>query len=138
MTTDQATLEKRRWIALALLCVAQFVVVLDASITNVALPTIGESLNISQDSLSWVVTAYALTFGGFLLLGGRLADLLGRRRVFMGGLIIFAIASLVGGFARVRGDADRRPRRAGPRRRAPLPRRALDHHHDLPRRLRAQ
>ena len=99
MTTDQATLERRRWIALALLCVAQFVVVLDASITNVALPTIGESLGIDQDSLSWVVTAYALTFGGFLLLGGRLADLLGRRRVFMGGLIVFAIASLVGGFA---------------------------------------
>jgi EmrB/QacA subfamily drug resistance transporter len=103
MTTDQATLERRRWIALALLCVAQFVVVLDASITNVALPTIGESLGISQDSLSWVVTAYALTFGGFLLLGGRLADLLGRRRVFMGGLIVFAIASLVGGFAESEG-----------------------------------
>ena len=103
MTTDQAVLERRRWIALALLCVAQFVVVLDASITNVALPTIGESLGISQDSLSWVVTAYALTFGGFLLLGGRLADLLGRRRVFMGGLVIFAIASLVGGFAESEG-----------------------------------
>ena len=103
MTTDQAVLERRRWIALALLCVAQFVVVLDASITNVALPTIGESLGISQDSLSWVVTAYALTFGGFLLLGGRLADLLGRRRVFMGGLLIFAIASLVGGFAESEG-----------------------------------
>ncbi|MGI9019604.1 MAG: MFS transporter [Solirubrobacterales bacterium] len=99
MTTDQATLERRRWIALALLCVAQFVVVLDASITNIALPTIGESLGISQDSLSWVVTAYALTFGGFLLLGGRLADLLGRRRVFMGGLLLFAAASLIGGFA---------------------------------------
>jgi EmrB/QacA subfamily drug resistance transporter len=103
MTTDQATLERRRWIALALLCVAQFVVVLDASITNVALPTIGESLSIDQDSLSWVVTAYALTFGGFLLLGGRLADLLGRRRVFIGGLILFAIASLVGGFAESEG-----------------------------------
>jgi EmrB/QacA subfamily drug resistance transporter len=99
MTTDQAVLERRRWIALALLCIAQFVVVLDASITNVALPTIGESLGISQDNLSWVVTAYALTFGGFLLLGGRLADLLGRRRVFMGGLVLFALASLVGGFA---------------------------------------
>jgi EmrB/QacA subfamily drug resistance transporter len=103
MTTDRATLERRRWIALALLCVAQFVVVLDASITNVALPTIGRSLGISQDSLSWVVTAYALTFGGFLLLGGRLADLLGRRRVFMGGLMVFALASLVGGFAESEG-----------------------------------
>ena len=103
MTTDKATLQQRRWLALALLCVAQFVVVLDASITNVALPTIGESLSISQDSLSWVVTAYALTFGGFLLLGGRLADLLGRRRVFMGGLILFALASLAGGFAESEG-----------------------------------
>jgi EmrB/QacA subfamily drug resistance transporter len=101
--TDAATLQHRRWLALALLCMAQFVVVLDASITNVALPTIGESLGIDQDSLSWVVTAYALTFGGFLLLGGRLADLLGRRRVFMGGLILFAIASLVGGFAESEG-----------------------------------
>ena len=64
---------------------AQFVVVLDASIVNVALPTIGESLSFSADNLSWVVNAYVLTFGGFLLLGGRLADLLGRRRVFMGG-----------------------------------------------------
>lgn len=91
--------ERRRWIALALLAVAQFVVVLDASIVNVALPTIGDSLSISQDNLSWVVNAYVLTFGGFLLLGGRLADLLGRRRVFMAGLILFALASLVGGFA---------------------------------------
>ena len=78
---------------------AQFVVVLDASIVNVALPTIGEALGFSQDNLSWVVNAYVLTFGGFLLLGGRLADLLGRRRVFIGGLILFAIASLVGGLA---------------------------------------
>ncbi len=91
--------ESRRWLALALLCVAQFVVVLDASIVNVALPTIGRSLSFSQDDLSWVVNAYVLTFGGFLLLGGRLADLLGRRRVFVSGLILFALASLVGGFA---------------------------------------
>ena len=96
MTDRQEYLEKR-WIALALLCMAQFVVVLDASIVNVALPTIGEALSFSQDNLSWVVNAYVLTFGGFLLLGGRLADFLGRRRVFIGGLILFAIASLVGG-----------------------------------------
>jgi EmrB/QacA subfamily drug resistance transporter len=101
--TDAATLERRRWIALALLCIAQFVVVLDASITNVALPTIGRSLDISQDNLSWVVNAYVLTFGGFLLLGGRLADLLGRRRVFMFGLVLFALASLAGGFAESEG-----------------------------------
>ncbi len=97
--TEAQQAEKRRWIALVLLCVAQFVVVLDASIVNVALPTIGRSLNFSQDNLSWVVNAYVLTFGGFLLLGGRMADLLGRRRVFMGGLVLFALASLAGGFA---------------------------------------
>ncbi len=97
--TDAQEFREKRWIALALLCMAQFVVVLDASIVNVALPTIGESLAFSQENLSWVVNAYVLTFGGFLLLGGRLADLLGRRRIFIGGLILFAIASLVGGFA---------------------------------------
>ncbi len=102
MTTAQE-FERRRWIALALLAMAQFVVVLDASIVNVALPTIGESLSVSQDNLSWVVNAYILTFGGFLLLGGRLADLLGRRRVFMSGLVLFALASLVGGFAESEG-----------------------------------
>jgi EmrB/QacA subfamily drug resistance transporter len=97
--TSARQFEERRWIALVLLCLAQFVVVLDASIVNVALPTIGTSLDFSQDDLSWVVNAYVLTFGGFLLLGGRLADLLGRRRIFVGGLVLFAIASLVGGFA---------------------------------------
>src|SRR3954464_14587678 len=91
--------DKRRWYALALLAVAQFVVVLDASIVNVALPSIGADLNFSQENLPWVVNAYVLTFGGFLLLGGRMADLLGRRRVFMGGLVLFALASLAGGLA---------------------------------------
>ncbi|MGH3994877.1 MAG: MFS transporter, partial [Pseudonocardiaceae bacterium] len=95
--------ERRRWIALALLCSAQFVVILDAAIVNVALPTIGDALLFSQENLSWVVNAYVLTFGGFLLLGGRLADLLGRRRVFIGGLILFAIASLAGGLAESEG-----------------------------------
>jgi EmrB/QacA subfamily drug resistance transporter len=97
--TSPADARDKRWIALALLCVAQFVVVLDASIVNVALPTIKEALNFSEDSLPWVVNAYVLTFGGFLLLGGRLADLLGRRRLFMAGLILFALASLAGGLA---------------------------------------
>ena len=101
--TEAQEFERRRWIALALLCVAQFVVVLDASIVNVALPSIGESLRFSQENLSWVVNAYVLTFGGFLLLGGRLADLLGRRRVFIAGLLLFALASLVGGFAESEG-----------------------------------
>jgi EmrB/QacA subfamily drug resistance transporter len=102
--TEAQDFQRRRWIALALLCVAQFVVVLDASIVNVALPTIGSALNFSQDNLSWVVNAYVLTFGGFLLLGGRMADLLGRRRVFMGGLILFALASLAGGLANTDGQ----------------------------------
>src|SRR3954452_25472520 len=91
--------EARRGWALILLAAAQFVVVLDASIVNVALPSIGSDLNFSEGSLPWVVNAYVLVFGGFLLLGGRAADLLGRRRVFMGGLVLFGAASLVGGFA---------------------------------------
>src|SRR3984957_2661036 len=93
------TADRRKWIVLALLAMAQFVVVLDASIVNVALPSIGRGLHFSQDSLSWVVNAYVLTFGGFLLLGGRAADLLGRRRIFMICLVVFAVASLAGGLA---------------------------------------
>jgi EmrB/QacA subfamily drug resistance transporter len=95
--------DQRRWMVLALLATAQFVVVLDASIVNVALPSIGRGLHFSQDSLSWVVNAYVLTFGGFLLLGGRAADLLGRRAMFIAGLIVFALASLAGGMAQSEG-----------------------------------
>jgi EmrB/QacA subfamily drug resistance transporter len=97
--TTTATPDSRRWLALALLAVAQFIVVLDASIMNIALPSIGTELNVSPESLSWIINGYVLTFGGFLLLGGRLADLLGRRRVFVAGLMLFAAASLVGGLA---------------------------------------
>jgi EmrB/QacA subfamily drug resistance transporter len=97
--TEAQVLERRRWIGLALLCVAQFMVILDASIVNVALPSIGKALSFSQQNLPWVVNAYVLTFGGFLLLGGRAADLLGRRSVFQAGLVLFALASLAGGFA---------------------------------------
>src|SRR5256885_11453619 len=97
--TDNQLANRRRWIALILLCVAQFVVVLDASIVNVALPTIGRALHFTESDLPWVVNAYVLTFGGFLLLGGRMADLLGRRSVFMSGLVLFALASLAGGLA---------------------------------------
>ena len=95
------TLENGRskGLALALLAMTQFIVVLDASIVNVALPSIGGDLDFSQENLSWVVNAYTLTFGGFLLLGGRMADLLGRRRIFISGLILFGIASLAGGLA---------------------------------------
>jgi EmrB/QacA subfamily drug resistance transporter len=103
MATSQDFKEKR-WLALILLCSAQFVVVLDASIVNVALPTIGDALHFSQENLPWVVNAYILTFGGFLLLGGRTADLLGRRRVFMAGLLVVAFASLAAGFASTEGQ----------------------------------
>ena len=85
--------------ALVLISLAQLMVVLDSTIANIALPYIGTDLDIEQANLSWIVTGYALTFGGFLLLGGRLADLLGRRRVFMAGVVLFAVASLVGGVA---------------------------------------
>jgi len=85
--------------ALVLLAMTQFVIVIDASIVNVALPSIGAHLHFARDDLSWVVNAYTLTFGGFLLLGGRLADLLGRRRMFMIGLVVFSLASPGGGLA---------------------------------------
>jgi EmrB/QacA subfamily drug resistance transporter len=103
MSTNGEYREKR-WLALILLCSAQFVVVLDASIVNVALPTIGKALDFSQENLPWVVNAYVLTFGGFLLLGGRTADLLGRRKVFMAGLMLVAVASLAAGFAATEGQ----------------------------------
>ena len=85
--------------ALALICIAQLMVVLDATIANIALPYIQADLDFSAAALPWIITAYALTFGGFLLLGGRTGDLYGRRRAFMFGLLLFAAASLVGGFA---------------------------------------
>ena len=89
---------RKRWI-LALACLAQFMVILDVSVVNVALPSIRNDLGFSAVNLQWVVNAYTLTFGGFLLLGGRAADLLGRRRVFLAGLVGFAAASLVGGLS---------------------------------------
>jgi EmrB/QacA subfamily drug resistance transporter len=103
MPTTKDYLE-RRWTALILLCVAQFVVVLDASIVNVALPSIGKGLHFSEANLPWVVNAYVIAFGGFLLLGGRAADLIGRRRVFMAGLVVVAVASLAAGFSANQGQ----------------------------------
>ena len=91
--------DPRRWQALTLVCVAMFMTVLDVSIVNVALPSIKTALNVSDKDLQWVITAYAITFGGFLLLGGRAADLLGRRRMFMIGIAFFSAASLVCGLA---------------------------------------
>jgi EmrB/QacA subfamily drug resistance transporter len=98
------TLDPRRWKALAVLAVAQFMVVLDASIVNVALPSIQRDLGFAENDLQWVVNAYTLMFGGFLLLGGRAADLFGRRRVFVAGLLLFSFASLLGGFATTSGQ----------------------------------
>ena len=91
--------DSRRWIALAVIVAAQFMVVLDVAIVNVALPSIKTDLDFSQESLQWVVTAYAILFGGVLLLGGRMADLLGRRRLFMAGLALFTVSSLLDGLA---------------------------------------
>ena len=91
--------DPRRWKALAVVCAAFFMTILDVSIVNVALPSIKDSLNFSNDNLQWVLTAYAITYGGFLLLAGRIADLFGRRRVFVVGVIVFSIASLLCGLA---------------------------------------
>jgi EmrB/QacA subfamily drug resistance transporter len=91
--------ERRKWLALALLSVVQFMVVLDIAIVNVALPSIQVDLGFSEQNLQWVISAYALVFGGFLLLGGRAADLLGRRRIFVAGLVVFTLASLLAGLA---------------------------------------
>src|SRR5215216_5701155 len=90
---------QHKWLALALLATVQFMVILDIAIVNVALPSIQTDLGFSQENLQWVISAYALFFGGFLLLGGRAADLLGRRRLFVAGLILFSAASLASGLA---------------------------------------
>src|SRR4051812_18223576 len=102
--TDAQAAERRKWLALALLATTQFVIVLDAAIVNVAIPSIGRELHFSEENLTWIPNAYALTFGGFLLLGGRMADLLGRRRLFMAGLVLFSLASLLGGLSTTEGQ----------------------------------
>jgi EmrB/QacA subfamily drug resistance transporter len=99
VTTDSGTFNRRRWLALAVIVTAQFMVVLDVAIVNVALPSIKTDLHFSQPNLQWVVSAYAIFFGGLLLLGGRLGDLLGRRRVFMAGLALFTASSLLCGIS---------------------------------------
>src|SRR3954451_1394740 len=87
------------WIVLVLICLAQFMVILDATIVNVALPSIQKDLGLSEANLQWIINSYTLVFGGFLLLGGRLGDLLGRKRLFLVGLVIFTFASLMNGLA---------------------------------------
>src|ERR1041384_815344 len=91
--------DRRRWLILSVLVLAQFMVVLDVAIVNVALPTIKNDLHFSEDGLQWVITAYAIVFGGVLLLGGRMADLLGRRRLFLAGVGLFTVSSLLAGLA---------------------------------------
>src|SRR6266705_1087174 len=101
IVTEAAAGQKdtRRWLGLAVIVAAQFMVVLDVAIVNVALPSIKTDLHFSETSLQWVITAYSILFGGILLLGGRLADLLGRRRLFMAGLALFTVSSLLDGLA---------------------------------------
>ncbi|WP_433234548.1 MFS transporter [Actinomadura nitritigenes] len=103
MTTDTTVAERgtseRLGLVLAICCAGQFLVVLDASVMNVALPSIRSALHFRTDSLQWIINAYTIVFAGFLLLGGRLADIYGRRRVFLGGIAVFTLASLAGGLA---------------------------------------
>src|SRR6184192_1182419 len=87
------------WVILVLICFAQFMVILDATVVNVALPSIQRDLHMSEADLQWIVNSYTLVFGGFLLLGGRAGDLLGRKRLFLGGLVVFTLASLLDGLS---------------------------------------
>ena len=91
--------DSRRWTALMVVCLAQLMIVLDVTIVNVALPSIQHDLNFSQSNLTWVVNAFLVTFGSLLLLAGRIGDLAGRKRVFLGGLVVFTAASLLCGIA---------------------------------------
>jgi EmrB/QacA subfamily drug resistance transporter len=95
--------EPNRWLVLAIVCLAQFMVILDATIVNIALPSIQHGLSFSDANLQWVINAYTLVFGGFLLLGGRAADLLGRKRLFIAGVVVFSLASLLNGLAQSSG-----------------------------------
>ena len=95
--TDAAASERRRWIALAVLCLGQLMMVLDATIVNVALPSIQHELHFAQANLTWVIDGYLITFGGFLLLAGRFGDLVGRKKVFLSGLVLFVAASILCG-----------------------------------------
>ena len=100
---ESGTANKHLGLALVVICAAQLMVVLDSTIANIALPHIRDDLHISQGNLQWVVTGYALAFGGLLLLGGRAGDLYGRRMIFIVGLVLFAVASALGGFAQNEG-----------------------------------
>src|SRR5215217_3921827 len=98
MTAETGT-DRKRWMALYVLCVGMLMIVLDATIVNIALPAIQDDLGFSQSDLAWVVNAYLIPFGGVLLLAGRVGDLIGRRRMFLAGLTLFTLASLLCGLA---------------------------------------
>ena len=97
--TEHEAVDRRRWAALYVLCLGMLMIVLDVTVVNVALPSIKNDLNFTQNNLAWVVNAYLIAFGGLLLLSGRLGDLLGRKRVLLGGLAVFIAASLLCGLA---------------------------------------
>ena len=135
--TGTPAADRRRWLALYVLCAGVLMIVLDVTIVNVALPSIQDDLGFSQSNLAWVVNAYLIPFGGLLLLVGRLGDLVGQRRVFLAGLTVFIVASLVLRPRADPGDADRRPLRPGRRRRADLGGDPGDDRDDVPRAARA-
>ena len=116
--------ETNRWLVLVIVCLAQFMVMLDATVVNVALPSIQADLGFSAANLQWVINSYTLIFGGFLLLGGRAGDLFGRRRLFLWGVAIFSFASLLNGLATsaTRGSSRRAGCRASAARWSPPPR----------------
>src|ERR1700756_3764291 len=99
ITAPKASTDRRRWITLSIVCLAQLMIALDVPIVNVALPSIQHDLGFSQASLTWVVNGFLVTFGSLLLLAGRLGDLVGRRRIFLAGLAVFTVASLLCGVA---------------------------------------
>ena len=137
MTTENPHYQNR-WKILAILGLAQLMVVLDATIVNIALPSAQQALHFSNDNRQWIVTAYALAFGSLLLLGGRISDLFGRKWTFIVGLVGFAIASAIGGAAQNFADAGRRAHAPGRVRRAARAGRAVAADHDVHRRRRAQ
>ena len=137
MTDNAGPIDRTRWLALYALCAGVLMIVLDATIVNVALPSIQEDLDFSGSSLAWVVNAYLIPFGGLLLLAGRFGDLLGQRRIFLLGLAVFTVASLLCAVSVRPGDADRRALRAGRRRRAGVRGRPRDDRDDVPRAARA-
>ena len=129
----ESTTRDARWLALIVLCAGFMMIILDSTIVNVALPSIQADLGFTQSTLAWVVNGYLIAFGGLLLLSGRLGDLIGRRRVFLFGLVLFTAASLACGFAVEPGDPGRRALHPGDRRRADLRRDPRHDRDDVPR-----